>query len=205
MTTENSGNVGAFGVLSTANGRKLGEKEGFGMGKGITSLSTAALALSLAACSGAESEQAAAPAATETTAAAPAAADTAAAPAAAGGAPAVEDTATLDGTKLADFTPDVAHGKVVFLQCQACHALEAGKNKIGPSLAGLVGRTAGTVPGYTYSAANKNSGITWTEEKLFQYLEKPQRIIPGTKMAFAGLSKGQDRADVIAYIKSGGS
>ncbi len=80
--------------------------------------------------------------------------------------------------------------------------LDAGVNRIGPSLHGIIGRTAGTVTGFTYSTANKNSGITWSPEKLFQYLEKPQRIVPGTKMAFAGLSKAQDRADVIAYLET---
>ena len=77
-------------------------------------------------------------------------------------------------------------------------------NRVGPSLAGVVGREAGTVEGYNYTPANANSGITWTPEKLFQYLENPQRVVPGTKMAFAGLSDGQDRADVIAYLESGG-
>ena len=75
-------------------------------------------------------------------------------------------------------------------------------NRIGPSLAGIVGRKAGEVAGYSYSAANKGSGITWTAEKLYQYLEKPARVVPGTKMAFAGLAKGQDRADVIAYLST---
>ncbi len=73
---------------------------------------------------------------------------------------------------------------------------------VGPSLAGIVGRAAGSVAGYSYSNANKNSGITWTPEKMFQYLEKPARVVPGTKMAFAGLPKAQDRADVIAYLKA---
>jgi cytochrome c len=68
----------------------------------------------------------------------------------------------------------------------------------------VVGRAAGTVAGYTYSAANKNSGITWTPEKLFQYLEKPQRVVPGTKMAFPGIPDPQKRADVIAYLQAGG-
>lgn len=73
---------------------------------------------------------------------------------------------------------------------------------IGPSLAGLVGRKAGMEAGFSYSNANKNSGITWSAEKLFQYLEKPARVVPGTKMSFAGLPKAQDRADVIAYLKA---
>ena len=67
---------------------------------------------------------------------------------------------------------------------------------------GVVDRLAGTVAGFSYSAANKNSGITWTPEKIFTYLEAPQKTIPGTKMTFAGLKTPQDRADVIAYLKT---
>lgn len=159
----------------------------------------------LAACGGG-ADQPADTGATDTTAATTPAADTSAAtPAAASAAaPTADSTDTLDGTTLASLTADATHGGQVFVQCKACHSLEAGKNMIGPSLAGVVGRTAGTVEGFAYSDANKNSGITWTKEKLFQYLEKPQRVIPGTKMAFAGLPKAQDRADVIAYLESGG-
>lgn len=153
----------------------------------------------LAACSGGADEPAAtdtgAPAAT--TAAAPAVTTTAAA-----AAPAADNVDTVDGTKFADFIGSADKGKVVFLQCKTCHVRDEGVNRIGPSLAGIVGRVAGSVAGYTYTDANKNSGITWTPEKLFQYLENPQRVIPGTKMAFAGLSKPQDRADVIAYLQS---
>ena len=71
---------------------------------------------------------------------------------------------------------------------------------VGPSLHAIQGRKSGSVPGYSYSTANKNSGITWTNEKLFQYLETPQRIIPGTKMTYTGLKDPQKRADVIAYL-----
>lgn len=162
---------------------------GFGM---------AASALLLASCGGSEPAEEA-----DTTAAAPA--DTAAPAAApAAEAPAPDNTETKDGTTLAQFTPDAAKGEQVFLQCKSCHVLEEGVNRIGPSLAGIVGRTAGTVEGYSYTEANANSGITWTKEKLFQYLEDPRRVIPGTKMAFAGLPNGQDRADIIAYLETGG-
>ena len=108
----------------------------------------------------------------------------------------------IDGTTLADFTGDPVHGETVFLQCKSCHSLEPGQNRIGPSQAGLIGREAGSVEGFQYSEANANSGITWTPEKLYQYLEDPQRVVPGTKMAFPGLPDGQDRADVIAYMQS---
>lgn len=162
---------------------------------------TATLAAALAACGGGGEKKA-------DTAEAPAADAAAPAPAAAAGDAAgaattkvaADATDTLDGTKFADMKGDAVHGEAVFAQCKTCHVIEAGVNRIGPSLAGLVGRKAGEVAGYTYSAANKGSGITWTAEKLYQYLEKPARVVPGTKMAFAGLPKGQDRADVIAYL-----
>lgn len=138
---------------------------------------------------------AAAPAAPTTTApATPAPAVTAAT------APAPTDTATLDGTVLASFTGDAAAGPKAFAACRTCHVVDPDVNRIGPSLHGIVGRTAGTVADFNYSPANKNSGITWTSEKLFQYLEKPQRIVPGTKMIYPGQSKAQTRADLIAYL-----
>jgi len=156
-----------------------------------------ALSAALAACGG-KKEEAAAPAAEAPAAeaAAPAAADAATTKVAA------DATDTVDGTKFADMKGDAAAGEKVFAQCKTCHVIEPGVNRIGPSLAGIVGRKAGEVAGYSYSAANKGSGITWTAEKLYQYLEKPARVVPGTKMAFAGLAKGQDRADVIAYLTS---
>lgn len=177
----------------------VGEK-GICMMKGRILVAVAFAGATLSACSGGEEE--AAPAATE--AAATAAADPAAA-APAATAVAADNTDTIDGVAFASLTGDAAKGKTIFLQCQACHALEPGVNKIGPSLAGIIGRAAGSVEGYSYSPANKNSGITWSPEKMFQYLENPQRVIPGTKMAFGGLASAQDRADVIAYLQSGGN
>ncbi len=151
----------------------------------------------VAACGGAPEETASDDAA-GTQAAAPAA-DTAAAPVDAGP-PAADSTDTLDGTVLANFTGDAVAGAEVFKQCMACHVVEPGQNRTGPTLAGIVGRAAGSVAGYSYTPANANSGITWTPEKMFQYLENPRRVIPGTKMSFAGLKDPQDRADVIAYL-----
>lgn len=90
----------------------------------------------------------------------------------------------------------------MFIQCQTCHVREDGVNRIGPSLYGIVGRAAGQVAGYDYTPANANSGITWTPEKMFQYLENPQRVVPGTRMAFGGLASGQDRADLIAFLQT---
>lgn len=160
-----------------------------------------ALSAALAACGSKSSEPAA-------TAEAPAAeAPAAAAPADAPAAAAVTKVAadavdTLDGTKFADMKGDETHGMAIFTQCKACHVIDAGVNRIGPSLHGIIGRAAGQIAGFSYSAANKGSGITWTPAKLYQYLEKPMRVVPGTKMSFAGLPKGQDRADVIAYLTS---
>lgn len=156
-----------------------------------------ALSAALAACGG-KKEEAAAPAAD-----APAAATSAAADAAAPAAPAkiaADDVTTTDGTKFADMKGDAKHGETVFTQCKTCHVIDPGVNRIGPSLHGIIGRKAGEIAGFSYSSANKESGITWTPEKLYQYLEKPSRVVPGTKMSFAGLPKGQDRADVIAYL-----
>ena len=165
-------------------------------GFGRVALAVAVSALALAACSKeapAESEEAAATAAGDT-------APAAAAPAAT--AVAADNTDTLKGEKLASFTGDAAKGATDFLTCKTCHAIEAGVNKIGPSLNKVVGRKAGTVAGFSYTPANANSGITWTPEKLFQYLEGPQRVMPGTKMAYAGMSDPQKRANVIAYLQT---
>jgi len=96
---------------------------------------------------------------------------------------------------------DSAKGKKVFAKCMACHTTEAGKNKVGPSLHGIFGRKSGTVEGFTYSDAMKNAGITWNEAELDKYLTNPKKDIPGNKMAFPGLTKPDDRANVIAYLK----
>jgi cytochrome c len=118
------------------------------------------------------------------------------------GPPAANDVATLDGTSFASMTGNAAAGKLVFAQCRSCHVTDVGVNKTGPSLNGIIGRAAGTVAGFNYSPANKNAGITWSKEKLFQFLEKPQRVVPQTKMIFAGLPDAQKRADLIAYLEN---
>lgn len=153
-------------------------------------------ALAISACSKpADDEDAdAAPAAVANTGAAA----TAGAPAA--GAPAADNTDTVAGVKLASYTGDATKGEAVFIQCKTCHEVTPGVNKIGPSLHNVVGRKASSIANFQYSPANHASGITWTPEKLFQYLENPQRVVPGTKMAFAGLPDPQKRADVIAYL-----
>ena len=97
---------------------------------------------------------------------------------------------------------DAALGEKVFKKCKACHVVEKEKHKTGPHLVNVIGRTAGTAEGYKkYSKAMKNSGIVWDDETLNGYLEKPKKYLKGTRMAFAGLKKEEDRANVIAYLK----
>ena len=105
----------------------------------------------------------------------------------------------MDGGK--KLMGDPAHGKTIFNRCMVCHSIDLGVNHIGPSLHNVVGRPAGTVANFSYSGANKKSGITWTQQKIFDYLKNPQAMVPGTKMTFPGLPKPQDRADVVAYLK----
>jgi cytochrome c len=96
---------------------------------------------------------------------------------------------------------DVAAGKTSFNKCLPCHAIgEGAKNKIGPEQNGLDGRKAGTVEGYSYSDANKNSGITWNKEQFLEYIKDPKAKIPGTKMAFAGIKNEKEANDLWAYI-----
>jgi cytochrome c len=100
---------------------------------------------------------------------------------------------------------DAAAGEKVFTKCKACHQIgEGAKDAVGPVLNGVVGRKAGTYPGYSYSEANKNSGLTWDEATLKEYLKNPRGKVPGTKMIFPGLPKDEDIANVIAYLKQFG-
>jgi len=96
---------------------------------------------------------------------------------------------------------DAENGAKVFNKCKACHTLEAGKNKLGPSLHGVFGRTSGTLEGFKYSPAMKGAAIEWSEETLDQYLADPKGFVPKNKMIFVGLKKEEERADVIAYLK----
>jgi len=105
---------------------------------------------------------------------------------------------------VAGLTGDPEAGRRVFARCRTCHVLDQGVNRVGPSLYSIFGREAGTVEGFRYSEANQNSGITWSQEIMFEYLENPREYIPGTIMAFPGLRAPQDRADVIAYITANG-
>lgn len=96
---------------------------------------------------------------------------------------------------------DIAAGKTAFNKCAACHAIgENAKNKVGPELNGLDGRKSGSVEGYSYSAANKNSGITWNEAEFKDYIKAPKAKIPGTKMAFAGITKESEIDNLWAFI-----
>ncbi|MDH3597311.1 MAG: cytochrome c family protein [Rhodospirillales bacterium] len=96
---------------------------------------------------------------------------------------------------------DAAKGEKVYKKCKACHSLEAGKKKVGPSLAGIFGRTAGTVEGFKYSKAMVESGIVWDDKTMDEFLAKPKKVIPKTRMGFPGLKKEADRANLIAYMK----
>ena len=97
---------------------------------------------------------------------------------------------------------DVEAGKRVFARCSPCHNVDKQEAKVGPTLLGLMGRTAGTVPGFAYSQANKNSNTTWTTETLNQYLIDPKAMMPGTKMVFPGIKNEKERADLIAYLSN---
>ena len=101
----------------------------------------------------------------------------------------------------AGLAQDVAAGKTSFNKCLACHAVgEGAKNKVGPVLNGLAGRKSGTVEGYAYTEANKNSGITWDEASFKDYIRDPKAKIPGTKMVFAGIKNEQEASDLWAFL-----
>jgi cytochrome c len=96
---------------------------------------------------------------------------------------------------------DAAAGKSSFNKCLACHAVgEGAKNKVGPELNGIDGRKSGTAAGYSYSDANKNSGITWSKDTFLEYIKDPKAKIPGTKMIFAGIKNEREANDLWAYL-----
>jgi cytochrome c len=99
-------------------------------------------------------------------------------------------------------TDPVAHGKTLFARCVACHSVEPGKNGIGPSLHAIVGKPSASQAGFAYSSAMQGAKLTWDEQTLSAYLENPQALVKGNKMAFAGLKKPEDRTAVISYLNS---
>jgi len=100
---------------------------------------------------------------------------------------------------------DVAAGEQSFKKCFPCHSIgEGAKNKVGPVLNGLDGRHSGTVPDYSYSDANKNSGITWNEATFMEYIKDPRAKIPNTKMIFPGIKNEKEAGDLWAYLKQFG-
>jgi cytochrome c len=105
------------------------------------------------------------------------------------------------GIATAALAQDVAAGKTSFNKCMACHAAgEGAKNKVGPVLNGLDGRKSGTVEGYSYSDANKNSGITWNKEQFLDYIKDPKAKIPNTKMIFPGIKNEKEASDLWAFL-----
>jgi cytochrome c len=99
----------------------------------------------------------------------------------------------------ADSQQQVQHGEQVYARCQACHALA--QDRVGPHHCGLLGRRAGSVPGFAYSQAMKDSRITWDEKTLNQFLSGPLKAVPGTSMTYDGVPDAKDRADLIAYLR----
>jgi len=96
---------------------------------------------------------------------------------------------------------DLARGKTQFARCQSCHTINAGGPKrIGPNLNGIIGKPAGKQPGFRYTPAMTNSGITWTPEKLDAFIAKPRAVVPGTSMVFAGIPDPAARKALVAYI-----
>ncbi|KAA5610562.1 cytochrome c family protein [Rhodovastum atsumiense] len=100
---------------------------------------------------------------------------------------------------------DAAAGEKDFVVCRSCHQIgPTAKNAVGPVLNGVVGRKAGTIPGFSYSEANRNSGLTWTPEELDKYLTSPQTVVPRTKMIFPGIKDETKRKNIIAFLEQYG-
>ena len=111
--------------------------------------------------------------------------------------------ALVVGISGAPSVQDAAAGEKVFGKCKACHVIDAATNRVGPSLHGIIGRTAGTVEGFKYSESmiqHGKDGLVWNNETLDKYLADPKGFIAKNKMAFPGLKNAEDRANVIAYI-----
>jgi cytochrome c len=110
---------------------------------------------------------------------------------------------SLCTASLARAAGSAATGEDLFKhKCGSCHSVETGKNRVGPSLAGVVGRKAASIETYSYSAAMRSSGLTWDTATLDSYLTNPRAKVPGTKMTFVGLPQANGRADIIAYLNT---
>ena len=147
----------------------------------ITTAAIAALALSLSACGSPPEDKAAQ--------------DTAA-----------TTTTTTSTTTTAEASPaavaDAGGKPAAFAQCAACHAVEPGKHGVGPSLAGVYGTKSGELAGYAFSDAMKQANLTWDDKTLDTYLTNPMKVVPGTKMTYAGLSDPAQRKAIIEYLKT---
>jgi cytochrome c len=109
----------------------------------------------------------------------------------------------LAGSATATHASDPAAGEKIFkAQCGICHTVVAGENRIGPTLFGVVGRRAGSVPGFNYTADHKKLGITWDAANLDKYLTNPRAMVPDTSMVYAGLKNDAERADLVAYLET---
>jgi cytochrome c len=108
--------------------------------------------------------------------------------------------ALLTGAAAAQAQGDAEKGEKVFNKCKTCHVVDEEENKIGPYLMGIFGRPAGSVEGFKYSDAMKNSGIVWEDDTIAAYLKEPKDYIPGNRMTFAGLRKDDEIADLLAYL-----
>ena len=96
---------------------------------------------------------------------------------------------------------DASHGEQLFVECAACHTLEKGVHNVGPSLAGVFQRKAGSFDDYRYSPAMKRANITWTADELDKFMADPQMVVPANRMPYAGMTNATDRADLIAYLQ----
>jgi len=101
----------------------------------------------------------------------------------------------------ASFAADAGRGEQLFVECASCHTLEKGVHNVGPTLAGVLQRKAGSYDDYRYSPAMKRSNITWTPEELDKFIADPQMAVPANRMPYAGMTNAADRADLIAYLQ----
>jgi cytochrome c len=109
----------------------------------------------------------------------------------------------LAGSATTALAADPVAGEKIFkAQCGICHAVVAGENRIGPTLFGVVGRSAGSVPGFNYTADHKKLGVTWDAATLGKYLANPRAMVPDTSMVYAGLKDDAERADLVAYLET---